>query len=314
MYRVPGESVIEMNGSFRETLDLSGVREGFILSTFTRDKYYVFDQGKEEGSLFLLEDNEQAVSHEEYLKAAAFFRDQIRARKLGKAVFSRIKRVSFSKNPRQLFFRLVELYPEAFVYLVSSPLFGTWLGATPEILLSVHDGRGTTMALAGTLPSDDEGIWGKKEMEEQVWVRDYIRNTLRAVGVSDMTESGRAEYVAGPVKHLVSHFEFSADNSVVRDLIVRLHPTPAVSGWPQKEAVELIAETETHQRSLYAGIIGYLGDSESRLYVNLRCARISPDAMSLFLGGGFTADSEPDKEWEETENKARTLLNVVEDL
>ncbi len=313
MYRVPGRSTIGLSGEFR-VVDNWKDCPGFVISTFAKDKLYAFEQGKEEGGLFLPDTEEPCASQEEYLAAAGYFLENLKGRSLDKAVFSRIRKIPFHKNPRQLFFRLAELYPEAFVYLVSSPLFGTWIGATPEILISAREGRATTMALAGTLPADDDGTWGQKEKDEQEIVRDYIRNVLETSGVNDLKEAGRSEYTAGPVKHLVSRFDFEVEEGKVPDLALALHPTPAVSGLPQEKAVDLIAETEGHDRKLYAGIIGYLGKEESQLFVNLRCAQVTKEAMYLYLGGGFTADSDVEKEWEETENKARTLLNVVEDL
>lgn len=225
-----------------------------------------------------------------------------------------MKEIPFGKNPQQLFFRLVDLYPDAFVYLLSSEDMGTWVGATPEILLSCSGSNGFTMALAGTLPADDEGTWGRKELEEQEHVRHFIREKLQEASVKQCQEASRAEFVAGPVKHLVSNFCFEFQSGQLLELAMNLHPTPAVSGLPVSEAVELIKECEPHQRRLYAGIIGWIGAEESRLYVNLRCGRIMESTMHLYLGGGYTADSDIEKEWEETENKARTLLNVINDL
>ena len=91
----------------------------------------------------------------------------------------------------------------------------------------------------------------------------------------------------------------------------KLHPTPAVSGLPQKEAIELIDSIEEHERSLYAGCIGVLGD-RTDLFVNLRCAQLIENEYFLYLGGGFTKDSIAKKEWQETENKSRTLLDILE--
>lgn len=313
MYRVPGHSITVMNGSFREVTDWSD-HQGFVLATFSKDKLYVFDSAKEEGELHLFPSREFRPTKSEYLVEAEIFKQNMEDLHIEKAVFSRIKEIPFQKNPQQLFFRLVEWYPEALVYLLSSPFFGTWIGATPEILISTIGSDATTMALAGTLPSTDEGTWNKKELEEQSFVRDYIRDTLKDAAITDFKEEMRTEYLAGPVKHLVSHFHFKIEPQQVSALALQLHPTPAVSGLPQKEALKLILESEKHNRSLYAGVIGFLGAEENQLYVNLRCARLEEGAMHLYLGGGFTSDSILEKEWEETENKARTLLNVVDGI
>lgn len=313
MYRVPGHSITSMNGNFREVKDWSG-HEGFVLTTFSKDSLYVFDQAEEAGQLHLFPSQEICVTEPEYLVEAAMFKQSMAELHIDKAVFSRIKEIPFQKNPQEVFFRLTELYPEALVYLLSSPFFGTWIGATPEVLLSVIGSNATTMALAGTMSANDEGVWGKKELEEQNFVSDYIRDTLRNANMTVVKEELRSEHMAGPVKHLVSHFHFQMDPKQVSALALQLHPTPAVSGLPQNKALQLILESENHDRSLYAGIIGILGAEENQLYVNLRCARLEEGAMHLYLGGGFTSDSDIEKEWQETENKARTLLNVVEEI
>jgi isochorismate synthase len=302
-----------MSGTFAQVSDWKNL-EGFVLSTFEKDTLYHFIPAKEEGKLYLSSKAESGQSEAEYHATALNFREELRARSLHKAVFSRVKEIPFAKNPQQLFFRLVDLYPDAFVYLLSSETFGTWVGATPEVLMRSADSKGFTMALAGTLPADDEGTWGRKELEEQEHVRNYIREKLAEAGVSQCKETARTEYVAGPVKHLVSNFCFELDADQLVDLAMILHPTPAVSGLPVDQAVKLIHEFEPHSRELYAGIIGWLGKEDSHLYVNLRCARILDERMQLYLGGGFTSDSDVEKEWQETENKARTLLNVIEDL
>jgi isochorismate synthase len=90
-----------------------------------------------------------------------------------------------------------------------------------------------------------------------------------------------------------------------------LHPTPAVSGTPRKDALDWIRSEEKHERQFYAGIIGSMDEHSMNLYVNLRCAQIIGSDIYLYVGGGFTADSIPEKEWEETENKSKTLLNLL---
>jgi isochorismate synthase len=78
------------------------------------------------------------------------------------------------------------------------------------------------------------------------------------------------------------------------------------------EAYNQIRDTERHDRSLYTGIIGWCGENETELFVNLRCARVIDQEMYLFLGGGITAQSDAELEWQETENKSRTLIDLLE--
>jgi isochorismate synthase len=95
-------------------------------------------------------------------------------------------------------------------------------------------------------------------------------------------------------------------------MITALHPTPAVCGLPKLKALDLIKDVETHDREYYAGYWGPLeANGDFALYVNLRSMKIAENQLSLFVGGGIIADSLPQKEWEETQLKAQTLLSVI---
>ncbi len=96
------------------------------------------------------------------------------------------------------------------------------------------------------------------------------------------------------------------------EFISALHPTPAVCGLPKERALELIYKTEMHNREYYAGYCGPINyQGKTDLFVNLRCMKILPDKLALYIGGGLTAKSDPEKEWEETVLKANTLLSVI---
>jgi isochorismate synthase len=92
-------------------------------------------------------------------------------------------------------------------------------------------------------------------------------------------------------------------------LLIKLHPTPAVCGIPKENAKEMIREFEKHRRGDYTGYFGPVKTGDVSLFVNLRSAFVNNNKMFLFIGGGITADSKPEKEWDETELKAKTLLN-----
>jgi isochorismate synthase len=90
-----------------------------------------------------------------------------------------------------------------------------------------------------------------------------------------------------------------------------LHPTSAVCGMPKEPALQFILDNEKHSRAFYSGFLGPVNvASETHIFVNLRCMQIYTDKAVLYAGAGITADSDPQKEWEETELKCLTLLNV----
>ena len=317
-YRIPGGKTVQMKGVFSE-VQKGDEPVGFIVSDFRGNNLFHFE-GMETEDLSALDlhftsEGPFCSSKEEYLSDASRFLRSIQEQNIGKAVLSRIKRVDFDeKKAFDLFDQLASNYPQALVYLISSPLFGTWIGATPEVLLKVEGRKGYTVSLAGTLPAEGEERWTEKEEIEQQLVTDFIMDTLEEVGFEHPVLNGPNEFVAGPVKHLKTDicFEFNGQESL--GLAMELHPTPAVSGLPRDKALELIGLLEKHDRSLYTGMIGLFLPGMTQLFVNLRCCSIKKGGAFLYLGGGFTANSDIEKEWLETENKSKTLQNVIQQL
>jgi isochorismate synthase len=162
--------------------------------------------------------------------------------------------------------------------------------------------------------ADDTSNWESKENEEQQFVTDFIQTCLIENKYENVELSGPFEAIAGPVKHLRTDVSFDFENGNALKTIRILHPTPAVSGLPQKEAISLILETEKHERLFYTGFIGIMNQTKNQIYVNLRCCQIQKGSAYLYLGGGFTKDSISELEWQETENKSKTLLNILQKL
>jgi isochorismate synthase len=314
-YRFPDKEIVEQTGFFRE-VESSKDLSGFVISTFLKDKYYQFSPLETAKSTYFYEiEKPYIVTKNEYLNEANSFLDAFERLKIKKAVFSRVKVVEFDQTKTEkLFKRLCELYPKAFVYLVSSELFGTWIGATPEILLLAISGSGFTISLAGTQPVTNGKEWTEKEKVEQGLVTEFLDDQLKSIGILEIEKNGPYDLEAGPVKHLRTDFSFDLGKLKPIEIAKHIHPTPAVSGLPQKPAIDLINFREPHDRLLYTGIIGIVTDEKSSLYVNLRCCQIQKGQLFLYLGGGFTPDSIPESEWEETENKAKTLLRAIESI
>jgi isochorismate synthase len=97
------------------------------------------------------------------------------------------------------------------------------------------------------------------------------------------------------------------------DFVDAMHPTPAVAGQPKEDAIQFIKGLEPHDRDYYTGFLGPVnqGKGEIDLFVNLRCLKITPDYLSLYVGGGITLDSDPADEWNETRWKAESLLKIL---
>lgn len=247
----------------------------------------------------------------------------IRATGIRKIVVSRATEVPLPPafEPISIFNTLCRRYPHAFVSLVAIPALGTWIGASPELLLSLTDHRLHTIALAGTQarPADkplEEIVWGAKEIEEQALVEDYVREFFRQIGIHPFTEDGPRTVSAGSIVHLRTDFDVQRPPEellrLANSILNTLHPTSAVCGMPKNEALSFILEKEKYNRAFYSGFLGPVHlNNQSHLFVNLRCMQLLEDSARLYVGAGITQDSVPEAEWEETILKSKTLLAVL---
>lgn len=246
--------------------------------------------------------------------------DVLRGNQLDKAILSRIHvhKGKGRKDAAALFLKLNETYPNAFVSMVNIPGVGLWMGASPERLLLSNGQSIETVALAGTQKLDDREIesveWEKKEIEEQAYVSEYIEELFRNFKIDTYQKKGPYTAQAGFVVHLKTNFRVDEDLNFeqIANIAQALHPTPAVCGLPKQEAMDLIRKVEQHDREYYTGYLGPVhANGKLSLFVNLRSMKVLQDKLCLYVGGGITADSEPEKEWDETCFKAQTLLNVI---
>ncbi len=258
------------------------------------------------------------ATKKEYLHTLEELILQLRDGVAGKVVISRTTatpRIPDSLLPA-LYNELCLQHPAAFVYLAYFPSVGTWMGASPETLITSRGEHCSTMSLAGTRTAGAAGNWGNKEMEEQAIVTRFIRERLESLQVQNLEISMPHSLSAGQIEHLCTTFHFDLTHPSELSLLVRkLHPTPAVCGFPPDKAMQMIAQYEKHEREYYTGFLGPVNHGhKTGLFVNLRCMKINSQQMTLYAGGGITGDSVPEKEWEETELKTRTLMVVIEKI
>lgn len=223
----------------------------------------------------------------------------------------------------EAFLKLCKAYSHAFVSLTSSPQTGTWLGASPEELVRVFDRTiFKTVALAGTQRYVEgqnlrDVSWTQKEIEEQALVERYIISCFKKIRLREYDEYGPKTVVAGNLMHLRSEFTVNLKETNFPQLgtvmLRLLHPTSAVCGMPLEPAFSFLEKNEGYDRGFYSGYLGPVNiDNQINLFVNLRCMEIVKDKATLFAGAGVTIDSIPEKEWEETEMKMKTLLSVIQ--
>ncbi|MGF1555968.1 chorismate-binding protein [Paucihalobacter sp.] len=242
-------------------------------------------------------------------------------------------------QPLEIFERMLQKYPSAFVYCWFHPKIGLWLGATPEILMTIQGNTLRTVALAGTQNFNGtvEVSWGDKELTEQQIVTDYIVSQLNAFKLesSKISVSKAKTIKAGNLLHLQTEIISTVNQSQfsVKDLLQQLHPTPAVCGDPKENALQFILQNEGYNRDYYSGFLGELNMTKtqnrntnwrntennaykslktvSNFYVNLRCMQILGTEAQLYVGGGITKDSNPQSEWHEIMAKLQTVKSVL---
>jgi len=212
-----------------------------------------------------------------------------------------------SKSPIQYFKRLLQLNHDAFCYLFYHPEIGIWIGASPEKLLNLNNDVVTTFALAATKKEMNQS-WTDKEFREQKIVEEQIVTDLDRGCIN--IEVGALQTVkAGNLYHLKSIIKAQTKKSS-SDIIKLLHPTPAIAGTPKNNAIGYINKMENYNRSFYTGFMGLFEKNSCDIYVNIRCAKMIDDNLTIYVGGGITKDSNALDEWNEIVNKSQTMLGV----
>lgn len=341
-FRLPGKKqeiqIVAQKDTDVELIDIENIdkQKGFIVTPFEstvtgktwciRPDILIKDTASAKAQKNIDSKSEKAIektgnletTKDEYLQRIEYLMSYLRDSTLEKIVFSRMINIPPLPgfDPVEFFNQLEDRYTDAFIYMFKLPETGLWIGATPETLFHLTDDTVTTVALAGTRPTDDI-TWTDKEINEQKIVRDFIHGILKENEIDRFIERGPVTIIAGKVVHLKTIFQFPAELVKGKEgkLIRALHPTPAVCGLPKIQAYELIKKLERHERRFYAGFSGpwNLGE-ESHLFVNLRCAELGASGINVYVGGGITVDSVPEEEWVETDRKSQTLLSVVEKL
>ncbi|MDR2970123.1 MAG: isochorismate synthase [Tannerellaceae bacterium] len=333
VYRNPGENTLHFVGAedeevefFYKTEDLNGV-DGYIIAPFTvTGRCPIVCMHGKETAWELPEDfftNESSGYPEipsispRYKKRFHKFMAPLLYNDLDKIVLSRELKIERPEgfSPAKTFIKACKRYNRSYVYLFHSATTGTWIGSTPEILLSGEKESWRTIALAGTQPLVKgvlPMVWSEKNFQEQGMVADFIQQQLKAVGIN-AEQSGPYAVKAGELSHLRTDFDFAIpDTQYIGDLLKLLYPTPAVCGLPKKNACWFIMDNEGYNRQYYSGFLGWLRpEGKTALYVNLRCLEAREKILTLFSGSGLLVNSTVDEEWQETEEKMWTMKAIL---
>ena len=239
-------------------------------------------------------------------------------------VLSQRFEAKLSKKPLDIYKKLRVTNPSPFMYFFNFEDFQI-IGASPEILVRLRDNKITVRPIAGTRPRGKNSkqdnffakdlLQDKKELSEHLMLLDLGRNDagkVSKIGTVKVTESFMIEKYSH-VMHIVSNVMgvYNKKYSKFKSLLAGF-PAGTVSGAPKIRAMEIIDELEATRRKVYAGGIGYFSSNgEFDTCIALRTAVVKNNKFYVQAGAGIVADSNPIKEYEETVNKAKALLNAL---
>ncbi|MGB3086680.1 MAG: anthranilate synthase component I [Phycisphaerae bacterium] len=281
---------------------------------------------------------ESNFEHADFLRAVEACKEYIRAGDILQVVLSQRLRVESAADPMDIYRALRVINPSPFMFYLKTADV-TLLGSSPEIMVRVEDGRMTSRPLAGTRPRgqtaeedkrlEEELLADPKERAEHIMLVDLARNDVgrvaryNSVRLSDVMHVERYSHVM----HIVSNVEGELrPECTALDALRVSVPAGTVSGAPKVRAMEIIDEFEPTKRGPYAGAVGYVdysGNMDTCIALRtmvLPTARggaaagsaQGAGAIDVQAGAGIVADSVPEREFEETLNKARALLLAVQ--
>ena len=264
------------------------------------------------------------TSKNRFLKMVNKAKEYIKIGDIFQVVLSQRFEATLTKKPLEIYKKLRVTNPSPFMYFFNFEDFQI-IGASPEILVRLRDHKITVRPIAGTRPrgknTKEDNFFAKdllkdkKELSEHLMLLDLGRNDagkVSKIGTVKVTESFMIEKYSH-VMHIVSNIVgvYNKKYSKFTSLLAGF-PAGTVSGAPKIRAMEIIDELEQTRRKVYAGGIGYFSaNGEFDTCIALRTAVVKNKKFYVQAGAGIVADSNPIKEYEETVNKAKALINAL---
>jgi len=264
-------------------------------------------------------------NREDFVAAVDKSKEYILAGDIFQVVLSQRMSVPYKARPLDVYRSLRALNPSPYMYFID--LGETQIiGSSPEVLVRVQNRRVTLRPIAGTrhrgaTVAEDQALAEElladpKECAEHLMLIDLGRNDAGRVaktGSVEMTDQMVIERYSH-VMHIVSEVQADlAEGLCAMDAIRAAFPAGTLSGAPKIRAMEIINELEPIKRNIYAGAVGYISwHDDTDLAIAIRTAVIHEGKLHVQAGAGIVADSDAEKEWEETRSKGRALITAVD--
>jgi menaquinone-specific isochorismate synthase len=248
----------------------------------------------------------------------------IRSEVLEKVVLARKTTMTFDEplNPIIVAALIAKATYDCYLFCFQFGDQRAFVGATPERLFKRSGHQLLSQIVAGTRPrgmtsGDDQRLAyellnsDKDQLEHDI-VRKSIRQKLhKFVDHLDVDTQASVLRLARK-QHLCSEVQGKLKEGIEEGaLLKRLHPTPAVGGYPTENALPEIARLEPFNRGWYAAPIGWIGANDAEFVVGIRSGLVEGNELSLFSGAGIVKGSIPDQEWEEVDNKIRDFVDIL---
>ena len=313
----------ENNISAEKALDLANKRIKKIINDLNNSKEV---KKIKYGTKTKKIDFKSNYSKKDYFKIIKKAKSYIRNGDIFQVVTSQRFESEYKLDAKTLYRSLRRLNPSPFLVNLNLDKFGL-VASSPEILVRLRDGKITIRPIAGTrkrgsssnedINLTNELLNDEKELAEHLMLLDLGRNDVGRVskiGSVELTEKMNIEYYSH-VMHIVSNVQGKLENNLdAIDALISGFPAGTVSGAPKIRAMEIIEELENVNRSFYGGAMGYFDNNgQMDTCISLRTGLVKNNKLYIQAGGGIVNDSDPEKEYQETINKAKTLFEAAKD-
>lgn len=263
----------------------------------------------------------QVPGQEDWSRKISGCLDVFQQNKVQKIVLSRKQVFHTDENTNIKSLILKSKVENNYIFYFQVSEFEAFLSLSPEKLFSISHGLVEVDAIAGSKTRGrdeaDDDILEKqllsdpKELAEHRFVCSAIESNLKTLGLSFVSKKKENILKLPYIQHIHTTYEFPlGQHTKIKSLLDTLHPTPAVGGFPSKEALEIIRSFEVFDRGLYAAPMGMLNKKHSEILVGIRSALAIGKDLHVFGGAGIVQGSKPDQEWSETQNKMKAIQGL----